>query len=489
MARVKIKSDNPKDPRRSTKLLEILASNDVYISRLIQLHDGFVALTASDEDLDKIFNNVIDKILEENNFSPQIPAQLNAQRSVLLFRVCNHIYSNTEADIKEEIELKNDWTGTISKVHKFPRNNIIKVTFTDTAKAKKAQESGIKLFHMKIAPYDIRQDEYINIMTCLHCYRMEDHTTIQCDKEKTYKICSECSALDHTWRDCTSETKKCISCEGPHSTLANRCPVRKEIINEKRKEKQAKENMTYSATLKSNSTQPVQLPNITANISTSTHTTIYQAMLHAHFINIAHPGSFSKTFNTLMKEHNLPTLKITEDPPSLEIIRKLSGEESLEKENEARMDTEEVQAEASKEIRVEEPKEPSQIEAQKKDSQRSTRSKLEKTTAPPTKVKAKGNLTAEKIGLTIITSESHGWRKGLTNKALAEDLKENKIKFTFTDEMFNEEEIIGLIQENRIELKDCFQTMDNTIFKKLRTGLTKELHPESNLERRRKITE
>lgn len=122
-----------------------------------------MALTATDDDLDKIFN-IIDKTLEENDFSPQIPPQLNAQRSVLMFRVDEHIYSNNEAVIKEEIEAKNEWAGTITKVHKFPRNNI-KITFTDTAKAKKSQETGIKLFSMKIPNNNIKQDDYISIMT------------------------------------------------------------------------------------------------------------------------------------------------------------------------------------------------------------------------------------------------------------------------------------------------------------------------------------
>lgn len=48
-------------------------------------------------------------------------------------------------------------------------------------------------------------------------------------------------------------------------------------------------------------------------------------MLHAHFVNIANPGSYSKTFNDLMRANNLPTLNFPEEPPSLEIITRLSA--------------------------------------------------------------------------------------------------------------------------------------------------------------------
>lgn len=51
-------------------------------------------------------------------------------------------------------------------------------------------------------------------------------------------------------------------------------------------------------------------------------------------------------------------------------------------------------------------------------------------------------MKAQDIGLTIITSEAQGWKKGLANVSLAEALRENKIKYTYTDEMFEEEEVV-----------------------------------------------
>lgn len=64
----------------------------------------------------------------------------------------------------------------------------MKVTFEETNKARKAQEHELKLFSMKIPSYDIKQDHFINVMTCMKCYKLEDHTTDQCDQDQAFKM-------------------------------------------------------------------------------------------------------------------------------------------------------------------------------------------------------------------------------------------------------------------------------------------------------------
>lgn len=53
-------------------------------------------------------------------------------------------------------------------------------------------------------------------------------------------------------------------------------------------------------------------------------------MLHSHFVNIANPCSYIKTFNDLMKANNLPVMNFPEEPPSLEIITRLSVAANVE---------------------------------------------------------------------------------------------------------------------------------------------------------------
>lgn len=81
--------------------------------------------------------------------------------------------------------------------------------------------------------------------------------------------------------------------------------------------------------------------------------------------------------------------------------------------------------------------------------------------------------------------ESPSWPKELTNLSAAEALSENKLKYTYTDEMFDEEEVISLIKNNLIDLKNCFPIMDNVIYRKLRFGITK-VHPPPVQHKRRK---
>lgn len=72
-----------------------------YVTRIITTNDGFVILTQDDEELDMLFNNTTDKELIRKNFTPIMPPQLKANRSILIFRVDNYIFMNSEENIKE----------------------------------------------------------------------------------------------------------------------------------------------------------------------------------------------------------------------------------------------------------------------------------------------------------------------------------------------------------------------------------------------------
>ena len=103
MARVKIKSENSKEHRRKQKLLEILSTNEIYVTKIIDNRDGFVIITSNEQELDKILNGTTDQILEDNNFSPQLPPELQAQRSIMIFNVDQYIYSHSAEEMKQEI--------------------------------------------------------------------------------------------------------------------------------------------------------------------------------------------------------------------------------------------------------------------------------------------------------------------------------------------------------------------------------------------------
>lgn len=56
MTRVRIRTDNSKNPRRKQNLLEILSSCEIYVVRIIPATDTFIIITNTKNDLDKIFD-------------------------------------------------------------------------------------------------------------------------------------------------------------------------------------------------------------------------------------------------------------------------------------------------------------------------------------------------------------------------------------------------------------------------------------------------
>lgn len=145
MTKVKIKTSNSKDPRRTTKLLEILSSQDVYLTRLLSVSDGFVAFTCLDEDLDKVFSSATEKLVE-CDYHPQMPPQPRAlgQSSYLGWTVT--FLKTLRLTFNLKLKKKNDWVGNINKIYKFPKGNIIKVTFEETNRAKKSTRTGLEGF-------------------------------------------------------------------------------------------------------------------------------------------------------------------------------------------------------------------------------------------------------------------------------------------------------------------------------------------------------
>ena len=167
MARVKIKHPNS-TPKTKQQLLQILSINLVYATKIVTLNDGFIIITSTDEDLDKIFQKKAYQELIEEGFAPVLPPEIRAKRTVIIFNVEEEIKGNTENDIKEELINKNKWiTDGIDNIYKFPKNNIMKICFNNTASATKALEKGLLAFHMSIPTYNIKKEEYIHINTCL----------------------------------------------------------------------------------------------------------------------------------------------------------------------------------------------------------------------------------------------------------------------------------------------------------------------------------
>ncbi len=393
-----------------------------------------------------------------------MPHELKIKKSVIVTRVDDAVYERNEDDMIVEFSDKNNWIGgDLDSIYKFPKLNTIKLTFTKTQTAKKCTEIGIKGFGISIPHFDIRQETYIPITCCLKCYALEaQHTTRECPKGPNYRICSECSSVEHLWYDCKAKEKKCINCNENHSTLAMKCPMRKMIIKEKRKKEIEKQKMTYSGITQNQITnhnqimpQQYQVPQITKEEILK----INICVAHAHYANLSNPGTYSQELNKVLTANNLPNIII---PYSVNLNINPNTQKSHTG----------PQAQA-----MPYPK-PRSIgksnDAQNTQSDENEERKKE--------TEGEDVLDSTEIGLHVYTTKEQGWPKAnFTIDKLVHNLRNNKFKFTYDDYSMDDERLFTLMLTNKIVYKDeCWQTIEKDEFRKLRSGLNKDRSPIAN---------
>ena len=324
MARIKIK--HLERTREKATLLNTLSQHGIYATNVIPTSDGFVVPNSNDDEMDKIFTDACLKELSAGGFTPILPPEMKAKRTVLLFSVDEEIMKRPTEDIEGEIYRCNVWApDTIHTIFKFPRNPIMKITFKQTAPANKSKDQGILMFSMRIAPHQIKAEEYIPIKTCMRCYKIEEHFTNQCPEPKDYKLCSQCGETGHLWSSCTSTTKKCILCTGDHMSLAYKCPERKKVRQAKLDDIKAKKTQTYASTTNPSAFQtPFQnsFPPITQEATTK----IVQCMLEAHSRNLVNPGTYVDELNKLYAANNLPQITIPTNPHSDKLFNVINSQ-------------------------------------------------------------------------------------------------------------------------------------------------------------------
>lgn len=290
----------------------------MYATRVEQLRDGFAVITSSEREADTLFETNCLNQLNGERYTPILPPEQRAKRTILLFGVDDYIKSHSEEEIKQEIYRVNDFTvNFIDSVYKFPHNAIVKISFSQTAPAQKCIDQGIKMYNMRIPQHQIKEQDYTPVTTCMRCYALDSHYTNQCPKPKEYTICSECGSEEHKWFDCSSGRKQCVNCSGPHRTLAYKCPHRKQAVEKTKEMKKATETKSYSAAV---STHPITT---TTNdvFSPEAANKILTCLLQAHLMNTSDPGCFETVLNSWLEMNNLPTIVAPKNPESFKLLR------------------------------------------------------------------------------------------------------------------------------------------------------------------------
>ena len=469
MARVKIKHKGLTSRENKLKLLEILCKNEIHVTKVIDAHDGYAVLLLNEAHAEHVFIKKVKEELQQNDFSSLMPPDLKVKKSVIASRLDDLIYERSEEEIFNELSSQNQWIGDdLDSIFKFPNSNTIKITFTQTSQAKKCTEKGLLAFNLSIPPNDVKLETYIHITCCMRCYALEKHNTRDCSKDRNYKICSECSQEGHFWYNCKEKDKNCINCGGNHSTLAMRCSKRKEIVKEKRKEEAERGRQTYAGIAGASATHALQ-----TNIANSTHSTplvtredtlkINICITHAHYMNMANPGTYEGELNKILTLNNLPKIKIPSIPDSRKIFNSMpqqsesraseAPEVKPRKEREGKHSNE--QGKESKEVQIDRELEEMEQEIQPKDS--------------------------KEIGLQIFTTDERGWpTENFTIDDLITGINHNIYKYTFTDNRFSEEQVMKLIKNSDMSLRSCWNMIGKDVFRKIRNGFLKDRSPIQN---------
>ena len=115
---------------------------------------------------------------------------------------------------------------------------ILKFKCKEVYMANNCLNHGIRMFDMSFPArmLSAQKPKGNNLQRSSFCYRYYDinyHSVRDCPKLPEFTICSECSSTNHNWRNCTSTTKKCLTCSGEHRTMSNTCPSVKEASTKK----------------------------------------------------------------------------------------------------------------------------------------------------------------------------------------------------------------------------------------------------------------
>ena len=317
MNKVKIKCSVEIKPDRQ-KVLEVLSAHDVKCFKLHEMRgDGFLVWCNSDADTDKLFSVTCMEALKRLYCEPLLPPEVKARRTVILRHVDESILDRSSNDIIVEVQQRNKWLSLVD-LYIFPNSPTIKLVCSTNEMAIKALNSGVLIFNLSIPAANIVQEEFVSLISCYRCYAIEDHQASSCTKPKEFKACSVCAMSGHTYRECTSNNRKCLNCGGGHSSLAMSCPERKRKVLEKKK--LMKLNKSYATAAKPNS---ILFPSADQAQIKDNELLIkaYMCITLSTMKNHEDPGTFQHTLTHLLQANGLPNIVLGDiSPPTMRCL-------------------------------------------------------------------------------------------------------------------------------------------------------------------------
>lgn len=81
-------------------------------------------------------------------------------------------------------------------------------------------------------------------------------------------------------------------------------------------------------------------------------------------------------------------------------------------------------------------------------------------------------LNSKDISLKFFITKARGWPQNSSTLELIKSARSNKIKWTYTNKNFEEEEILRKTEKGEIKLHKCFFSVEEDLYRKIRSGLS-----------------
>ena len=422
---------------------------------------GYQAITEHQHEIDKLMTNKATEQLGKIGLETRLPPRVKADRSIICRKVDSSVGERTKEEIKEEIVRCNRGREIVEVIKFGSYTHVFKIEFRTIEQAETAQRQGILCFNVKIASHQIEKEKYTDILMCFSCYKLEDHTTSNCPTKDTV-VCSECTG-NHSYRECNSQTKKCLNCGGQHRTMAMSCPKKKEIIRNKRSEEENKEKEKQELTYAKVAEKAFEKANQQTKNIESTQTMLDNLglrsiimIMDAHIHNIIDPGSYNKRLNQTLENNNIQKVNLATPDSSKLLSHQIIGE------------TIEAMARTEKLEKLE------RIGKQLGDEDSSDESEMEEAQTEEEYVYDSSITPANKYSMKIFALESKVIKTSLSHKNLKFHFELGNIKYQVTDPTISIQMIETLIKDKKISAPmDDITFLHESAFRKIRNGFSK----------------
>ena len=345
--KIRVKYNQPND-RSAKLLLNMYSQLRVRIVDIDIVKDAFILIFDNIREAEKIFDENNKTAVSLDNFEPIMPREIVCERT--LFIKLNHLLlSYTVEEMKDELKNHNADISIIDAT-KITNSNYLKLTVDSSATADRLLKDGIKMFNLHIPGSNINKQHFIEVIKCYNCFGYNDHQTRYCPKPKSIK-CTNCSG-NHLYQSCTKNRDEisCFHCNENHHTFSYSCKVKKQIIKEIKY--QSSLPKTYASTARNTGlfeirpsamnnrppllpppqpartllptplmnmpppAAPFPLHPATADLMITVMAKMNAAIQIALHQDSVEPNSFTKTYQELCQENDLPILKLGNFKPS-----------------------------------------------------------------------------------------------------------------------------------------------------------------------------